>query len=65
MLVQRMTNAEVWLREHPNYAEVRAWDTKRWGEVPADYGRKHGEAVASWQLDHDATRQTQYEVKPQ
>ena len=60
-LAELIRRAEHWLMEHPDHAEVRVWDTKAWGEVPADYGRKH-EARASVALDHDAMRQTQFEV---
>jgi len=32
--------AERWLRENPDHAPVRKWHTERWGENPADFGRK-------------------------
>ncbi len=32
--------AENWLRKHEITNEVRKWDTKTWGEIPADFGRK-------------------------
>ena len=32
--------AERWLRTHPSDIEIIKWDTERWGEVPADFGRK-------------------------
>ncbi len=32
--------AELWLREHGATDKVRKWDTKNWGEIPADFGRK-------------------------
>lgn len=32
--------AEVWLSAHPNHAPVVKWETNKWGEVPADFGRK-------------------------
>ena len=35
-----VARAEAWLRGHPAHAPVRKWDTARWGEIPADFGRK-------------------------
>lgn len=32
--------AEEWLRQHPQHAQVIKWETARWGEIPADFGRK-------------------------
>lgn len=32
--------AEIWLRENPERNKLIKWDTKNWGENPADYGRK-------------------------
>lgn len=33
--------AEKWLQSHTyNNISVLKWDTKRWGEIPADFGRK-------------------------
>ncbi len=32
--------AEKWLRDNPERNTLRKWDTKNWGENPADYGRK-------------------------
>ena len=32
--------AENWLRTHSYTTEIRKWDTDRWGEIPADFGRK-------------------------
>ena len=33
--------AEAWLRAHPRPAvPILKWETKRWGEIPADFGRK-------------------------
>ncbi len=32
--------AEQWLREHEYRNPVLKWETSRWGEIPADYGRK-------------------------
>ena len=32
--------AEQWLRANSYTTEIRKWDTNRWGEIPADFGRK-------------------------
>lgn len=32
--------AELWLRTHSFRAPIVKWDTRRWGEIPADFGRK-------------------------
>ena len=32
--------AENWLRSNSYTTEIRKWDTDRWGEIPADFGRK-------------------------
>ena len=32
--------AENWLRNNSYTTEIRKWDTDRWGEIPADFGRK-------------------------
>ena len=32
--------AEAWLRSHEVTVPIRKWETERWGEVPADFGRK-------------------------
>ncbi len=39
-LAARIRHAETWLANHPKHSKVLAWDTKRWGNIPADYGRK-------------------------
>ncbi len=36
-LVER---AELWLNNNPIRQEILKWDTKTWGEIPADFGRK-------------------------
>ncbi len=33
-------DALAWLKNHTSPAKVVKWDTPRWGEIPADYGRK-------------------------
>ena len=35
-----LARAEKWLAENPKRNEVRKWDTRLWGEIPADFGRK-------------------------
>ncbi len=36
-----LTRAQRWLREvGPLDIEIRKWPTRRWGEIPADFGRK-------------------------
>lgn len=32
--------AENWLRTHPVHVPILKWETARWGECPADFGRK-------------------------
>lgn len=32
--------AENWLHTNSYTTEIRKWDTDRWGEIPADFGRK-------------------------
>ena len=32
--------AEAWLHNNRYSTEIRKWDTDRWGEIPADFGRK-------------------------
>lgn len=33
--------AEAWLQQNTYTTEIRKWDTDRWGEIPADFNRKH------------------------
>jgi len=35
-----ITSAENWLADNSHEFEVLKWDTKKWGEIPADFGRK-------------------------
>jgi ribonuclease HI len=38
---QLLARAQQWLRRAPYHAvEIRKWPTRRWGEIPADFGRK-------------------------
>lgn len=35
-----MERAIRWLHAHPRHNPVLKWDTEKWGEIPADFGRK-------------------------
>lgn len=35
-----MERALSWLNSHSYDVKIRKWDTDRWGEIPADFGRK-------------------------
>lgn len=35
-----IARAEHWLQTHPVNIPVLKWDTQKWGEIPADFGRK-------------------------
>ena len=35
-----IARAEAWLAEHPDHPPVLAWDTRQWGEIPADFNKK-------------------------
>jgi ribonuclease HI len=39
-LFELIERAEKWLRNNTHNNQVLKWLTKRWGEIPADYGRK-------------------------
>ena len=39
-LFDLITRAENWLAEHKTANPVLKWDTKAWGEIPADFNRK-------------------------
>lgn len=39
-LFQLVDRALIWLRTNNYSNKVLKWDTKKWGEIPADYGRK-------------------------
>ena len=39
-LFQIIHRAEQWLRCHQVITPILKWETKQWGEVPADFGRK-------------------------
>jgi len=35
-----IARAEAWLRTHNVQVPIMKWETARWGEIPADFGRK-------------------------
>lgn len=37
---QLMERALSWLNSHHYDVKIRKWETERWGEIPADFGRK-------------------------
>ena len=39
-LYQLIGRAEQWLHTHTVHTPILKWDTKRWIEIPADFGRK-------------------------
>ena len=39
-LYQVIARAEQWLRTHEVTTPIIKWETKQWGEIPADFGRK-------------------------
>ena len=39
-LYQIIQRAENWLRTHDVTIPIVKWETRKWGEVPADFGRK-------------------------
>lgn len=40
VLFNQIVRAETWLAEHGVKYPILKWDTKAWGEIPADFGRK-------------------------
>lgn len=39
-VVELITRAEKWLRENVYTNPIIKWNTAKWGEIPADFGRK-------------------------
>ena len=39
-LLAVVRRAEFWLQTHTPKNRILKWDTKKWGEIPADFGRK-------------------------
>ena len=35
-----VARAEIWLKTHQFRVPIIQWDTRKWGEIPADFGRK-------------------------
>ena len=35
-----IARAELWLKTHAFRVPIIKWETRKWGEVPADFGRK-------------------------
>lgn len=35
-----VARAERWLATHPTTVPIIKWETKQWGEIPADFGNK-------------------------
>ncbi len=40
VLFEMVARAEAWLRSNKISRQILKWDTKSWGEIPADFGRK-------------------------
>ncbi len=40
VLFEMVARAEAWLRSNTISCPILKWDTKAWGEIPADFGRK-------------------------
>lgn len=38
--LELVRRAEMWLRTHAFRVPILKWETKQWGEIPADFGRK-------------------------
>lgn len=39
-LFELIAKAEAWLKDNPYPNQILKWETKVWGEIPADFGRK-------------------------
>jgi ribonuclease HI len=40
VLFEMVRRAEKWLKENTYKNPILKWETKAWGEIPADFGRK-------------------------
>lgn len=40
ILFDMIERAEKWLRDNTYTTEIIKWETRKWGEIPADFGRK-------------------------
>lgn len=38
--LELVRRAEIWLRTHTFRVPILKWETREWGEIPADFGRK-------------------------
>lgn len=39
-VMELLARADSWVQNHQFQGVVRKWETERWGEIPADFGRK-------------------------
>jgi len=39
-LLKVLNRAIKWMHDNPVYNPVKKWNTQKWGEIPADFGRK-------------------------
>jgi len=39
-LFELIARAEIWLNTNSYTTKIVKWETKAWGEIPADFGRK-------------------------
>ncbi|HAR39641.1 MAG TPA: ribonuclease H, partial [Porphyromonadaceae bacterium] len=39
-LFELVVRAEMWLQNNSYQNPILKWETKQWGEIPADFGRK-------------------------
>ncbi len=39
-IMEMVRRAETWLQTHHPVNRILKWDTEKWGEIPADFGRK-------------------------
>jgi len=39
-IFELITRAETWLKNNTYTTKIVKWETKAWGEIPADFGRK-------------------------
>ena len=40
VIFELIARAETWLKNNPFTTKIVKWETKAWGEIPADFGRK-------------------------
>lgn len=40
-IIELLNRANRWIETHTIPNPILKWDTERWGEIPADFGRKH------------------------